>query len=158
MFPWDSVWHADASVLPVHPNSDTYVASIGVSNHVHADFGSGTWDGGPIGIPYDVVSAGQPTTSVTFDYDDESDHVPYPIPADPSIEGGSDSTGDRHVIVLDNSNCTIYELYAAYPNGDGTWHAGLGRGVEPQQQRAATRHLDVGRRGRTPDSSWTRSL
>jgi hypothetical protein len=125
-FPADSVWHAVVSGLPVHPMSDTYVASIGVSSHVHPDFGSGLWDGGPIGIPYDVVGAGQPTTSVTFEYDEESDHVSYPIPANPSIEGGPESSGDRHVIVVDNASCTLYELYAAYPNGDGTWHAGSG--------------------------------
>jgi hypothetical protein len=95
--------------------SDTYVASIGVSRNVHPDFGSGLWDGGPIGIPYDAVGAGQPTKNGTFDYDEESDHVPYPIPADPSIEGGPSSSGDRHVIIVDYSSCTLYELYAAYP-------------------------------------------
>ena len=126
MFPADSVWHADVSGLPVHPMSETYVASIGVSTHVHPDFGSGLWDGGPIGIPYDVVGPGQPTSSVTFDYDEDSDHVPYPIPDKPSIEGGPNSSGDRHVLIVDNSSCTLYELYAAYPNGDGTWQAGSG--------------------------------
>jgi hypothetical protein len=106
--------------------SNTYVASIGMTARAKADFGSGLWDGGPIGIPYDVVGAGQPTTSVTFDYADESDHVPYPIPANPSIEGGPSSSGDRHIIIVDNSSCTLYELYAAHPNGDGTWRAGSG--------------------------------
>ena len=125
-FPADSVWHADVSHLPVHPSSAQYVSSIGSTAHAHADFGSGTWDGGPIGIPYNVVGAGQPTTSVTFDYDDESDHVPYPIPANPAIEGGPDSTGDRHVLIVDSSTCTLYELFDAQPNGDGTWHAGSG--------------------------------
>ena len=100
--------------------------AIGATAQAKADFGSGTWDGGPIGIPYNVVGAGQPTTSVTFDYDEDSDHVPYPIPANPSIEGGPGSSGDRHVIVVDHSTCTLYELYAAYPNDDGTWRAGSG--------------------------------
>ena len=126
MFPADNIWHADVSGLPVHPKSNQYVTSIGVSSHAKADFGSGLWDGGPIGIPYDVVGAGQRTTSVTFDYDEDSDHVPYPIPANPSIEGGPNSSGDRHVLIVDNSSCTLYELYAAYPNGNGTWHAGSG--------------------------------
>ena len=126
MFPADSVWHADVSGLPVHPMSNQYVASIGSTAQAKADFGSGLWDGGPIGIPYNVVGAGQPTSTVTFDYDDESDHVPYPIPANPSIEGGPNSSGDRHVLIVDNSSCTLYELYAAYPNGNGTWHAGSG--------------------------------
>lgn len=126
MFPANNIWHADVSALPVHPMSDTYVASIGASSHVHPDFGSGLWEGGPIGIPYDVVGAGQPTSHVTFEYDDESDRVPYPIPANPSVEGGPSSDGDRHILIVDNSSCTLYELYAAYPNGDGTWHAGSG--------------------------------
>ena len=86
MFPADSVWHADVSHLPVHPLSNTYISSIGATATAKADFGSGLWDGGPIGIPYNVVGAGQPTTSVTFDYDEDSDHVPYPIPANPAIE------------------------------------------------------------------------
>jgi hypothetical protein len=124
--PVDSVWHADVSGLPVHPMSDTYVASIGVTSHTHPDFGSGLWDGGPIGIPYNVVGAGQTPSSVTFDYSDESDHVPYPIPPNPAIEGGPTSTGDRHVIVVDNSTCTLYELYAAQQTGTNSWHAGSG--------------------------------
>jgi hypothetical protein len=126
VLPANSIWHSDVSHLPVHPKSNQYVSSIGSSAHAHADFGSGTWDGGPIGIPFDVVDAGQSGTSVTFDYDDESDHVAYPIPGNPSIEGGPNATGDRHVIIVDNSSCTLYELFAAYPDGDGTWHAGSG--------------------------------
>jgi hypothetical protein len=126
MFPADNIWHSDVSQLSVNSRSSQYVASIGTGAHVHADFGSGRYNGGPIGIPYDVVGAGQPTTSVTFDYDSESDHVPYPLPANPSIEGGPNASGDRHVIVVDNSTCTLYELFNATPNGDGTWHAGSG--------------------------------
>ena len=127
MFPADSWWHADISQLPVDPASSTYVASMGATKGMHADFGSGTWDGGPIGIPYIVVS-GQPGVAVTFDYDDESDHPAsgYPIPPNPPIEGGPSSTGDRHVLVVDASSCTLYELYAAYPTGGGSWHAGSG--------------------------------
>ncbi|MEY2423727.1 MAG: hypothetical protein QOI95_3794 [Acidimicrobiaceae bacterium] len=126
MFPADNVWNADVSHLPVHPMSSQYVSSIGSTAQAKADFGAGLWDGGPIGIPYNVVGAGQPTTSVTFDFDEDSDHVPYPIPANPAIEGGPSSNGDRHILIVDNSSCTLYELYAAYPNGNGTWHAGSG--------------------------------
>lgn len=127
LFPSDSWWHADISGLPVDPASATYVASMGATKAVHADFGSGTWDGGPIGIPYVVVN-GQPGVSVTFDYDEESDHPSggYPIPPNPPIEGGPSSTGDRHVLVVDRGSCTLYELYDATPNGNGTWHAGSG--------------------------------
>ena len=126
MFPADNIWHADVSGLPVHPKSSQYVSSIGSNAQAKADFGAGLWNGGPIGIPYNVVGAGQPTTAVTFGYDEDSDHVPYPIPANPSIEGGPNSNGDRHVLIVDNSSCTLYELYATYPNGNGTWHAGSG--------------------------------
>ena len=88
---------------------------------MHADFGSGTWDGAKIGIPITVVGAGQPKVRVRFDYADESDRGPYPIPADVAIEGG----GDRHAIVVDRSTCTLYELYALERSGGG-WTAGSG--------------------------------
>ena len=126
MFPLDSFWHAPTKRFPVHAKSSTYINSIGATGRLKADFGSGTWDGGPIGIPYNVVGSGQPTTNVTFEYDDESDHVPYPIPVNPLIEGGPNSDGDRHILIVDNAKCTLYELYAAYPNGNGTWRAGSG--------------------------------
>ncbi len=85
------------------------------------DFGSGTWDGGPIGIPYNLVGAGVPKVPVTFEYEDESDPGPYPIPANPLIEYGS----DQHLLMLDSSTCTLYEIYAA-DNSTGAWHAGSG--------------------------------
>jgi hypothetical protein len=126
IFPPDNVWHADVSRLPVHPSSAAYVASIGATRTVHADFGSGEWDGGPIGIPVTDVPAGQGGVAVTFEYADESDHGPYPIPPGARVEGGPTSDGDRHVILLDRSGCRAYELYAAYPNSDGSWRAGSG--------------------------------
>ena len=88
---------------------------------MHADFGSGTWEGAKIGIPITVVGAGQPKVRVRFDYADESDRGPYPIPADVAIEGG----GDRHAIVVDRSTCTLYELYAL-ERSRGGWTAGSG--------------------------------
>ena len=72
------------------------------------------------------MDSSQPKVAVSFDYADESDPGPYPIPANPPIEGGPSSDGDRHVIVVDRSSCTLYELYGARPNGDGTWQAGSG--------------------------------
>ncbi len=126
IFPDDSIWHVDVSKLPVDPRSSTYVAAIGTSAPLKADFGSGLWDGGPIGIPYAVVGTGTPKVPVDFDYADESDAGPYPLPADVPIEGGAQSDGDRHVLVVDKDACTLYELYAAYPQADGSWHAGSG--------------------------------
>jgi hypothetical protein len=126
MFPADSWWHSDISSLPVHPRSDVYVASMGVGGHVHADFGSGLWDGGPIGIPYVVVDSSQPAVPVAFDYADESDPGPYRVPPNAPIEGGPASGGDRHVLVVDRGTCQLAELYAAHPDGHGGWTAGSG--------------------------------
>ena len=88
MTPADSFWHADVSGLPVLPQSGAWISSIGSSAGLKADFGSGLWDGGPIGIPYTTVPGNQPKVPVSFDYDDESDPGPYPIPPDAPIEGG----------------------------------------------------------------------
>jgi hypothetical protein len=126
IFPADNVWHADVSRLPVHRDSTRYVASIGAGQGVHADFGSGRWEGGPIGIPVTTVPAGQAGVRVRFEYADESDRGRYPIPADTKIEGGPRADGDRHVILFDRARCRSYELYAAYPDGGGAWRAGSG--------------------------------
>jgi hypothetical protein len=90
-----------------------------------ADFGSGTWDGGPIGIPFVVVPGSQQRVPVSFEYADESDPGPYPIPPDAPIEGGPNSTGDRHILVVDRDNCVLYETWSTYPSGQG-WTAGSG--------------------------------
>jgi hypothetical protein len=126
IFPADNIWHANVSRLPVLSSSAAYVASIGLTAKVHPDFGAGDYGGGPIGIPITTVPAGQPGVKVSFQYADESDPGPYPVPANAQIEGGAASSGDRHVIVYDPSSCRDYELYAAYRNSDGSWHAGSG--------------------------------
>ncbi|MEV4533907.1 hypothetical protein AB0J82_08760 [Asanoa sp. NPDC049518] len=123
--PADNVWRADVSRLPVHARSAAMVASIGASSAMHPDFGSGTWEGAPIGIPVTTVPAGQKKIPVEFEYADESDRGPYPIPSDAKIEGGPQATGDRHVIAFDKSACKVYELFSAYPRGSG-WKAGSG--------------------------------
>jgi hypothetical protein len=123
-FPPDNPWNQDISGEPVDPNSDALIASIGLNTGLHPDFGT-VWNGAPIGIPYVVVSGSQPKVPVTFDYDSESDPGPYPIPPDAPIEGGPNSTGDRHILVIDRDNAKLYELFAAYPQGGG-WHAGSG--------------------------------
>jgi hypothetical protein len=125
LFPPDSIWNTRVDSLPVHPRSGEYIASIGAGTRFHPDFGAGTWEGGPIGIPFVTVSAGQAGVGVSFEYDDQSDPGPYPIPADPPIEGGPSSDGDRHVLILDRDHCRLYEIYAAYP-APGGWAAGSG--------------------------------
>ena len=129
VFPADNIWNVPVDTLPLDPNSDAYVATIGANAHLHPDFGSGDWppgSGSPIGIPYVDVPGTQPLVAVTFTYADESDPGPYPIPPDPPIEGGPDSDGDRHVLIVDRDNCILYELYDAWPQPDGSWHAGSG--------------------------------
>jgi hypothetical protein len=125
VFPANNAWNQRVDKLPVSADSAQLISSIGLSAPMHADFGSGKWDGGPSGIPYDVVSAKTPTHRVSFDYADESDRVPYPIPAHVHIEGGAQSTGDRHAILVDKSTCRLYELYDLRHEGHG-WTAGSG--------------------------------
>ncbi len=127
VFPADSVWNRRVDALPLDPSSQTYVNTIGASGGLHPDFGAGTWNGGPIGIPFVTVPGTQPLVPISFIwYGDESDPGPYPIPANAPIEGGSNSTGDRHVLVVDTGTCTLYELYYAWPRADGSWEAGSG--------------------------------
>ncbi len=126
IFPANNVWNVRVDHLPVDPNSSAYVATIGASKKVHPDFGSGMWAGGPIGIPYAIVAGSQPRVQISFGYADESDPGPYPLPPEAPIEGGSQSTGDRHVLVLDRDNCTLYETFSSYPQSDGSWTAGSG--------------------------------
>ena len=112
---------------PLASNSAAIVRSIGIDSGLHADFGSGNYNGGPIGIPYTTVSKKQHRVRVGFDYSDESDKGPYPIPANAPIEGGKNADGDRHVIVVDRDRCKLFELYDAHPqNGGKSWHAGSG--------------------------------
>jgi hypothetical protein len=125
VFPASNPWNQRVDALPVAANSATLIQSIGLSTGLHPDFGSGLYDGQPIGIPYDVVSRKTPRSKVRFDYSDESDHVAYPIPRTVHIEGGRASDGDRHALLVDRDACKLYELYALYPNGSG-WKAGSG--------------------------------
>ncbi|HEY0068790.1 MAG TPA: S-layer homology domain-containing protein, partial [Chloroflexia bacterium] len=124
IFPADNIWNRRVDTLPLHPMSNAYIASIGLESNVHADFGSGLWDGGPIGIPFVKVPAGQPMVNINFtNYGDESDPGPYPVPTSAPVEGGPDDDGDRHVLVLQDGTCKLYELYRAFPNPDGSWDA-----------------------------------
>ncbi|MFZ1400462.1 MAG: hypothetical protein WAS33_26405 [Candidatus Promineifilaceae bacterium] len=130
IFPGDNIWNTPINSLPVHPNSASYINTIGATAGLHPDFGSGVWPPGsnsPIGIPYVDVPGSQPKVTVNFIWwPDESDPGPYPVPANAPIEGGPDASGDRHVLVLDRDNCILYELYSAYPQNDGSWEAGNG--------------------------------
>lgn len=130
IFPADHIWNVPIDTLPLDPNSEAYVNTIGPNAEVHADFGSGVWPPGsdsPIGIPYVVVPANQtPVDNLFTLYGNQSNPGPYPVPADAPIEGGPNSNGDRHVLVVQQGNCVLYELYYAFPQEDGRWEAGSG--------------------------------
>jgi len=117
-----SAWNRDISQDPVDPNSANYMAAMNAgSRFLHPDFGSNP----DYGIPWIVVPGHEPRVPVAFHYDDESDPGPYPIPLDAPVEGGPDSTGDRHILAIDRDTCVLYELYAAYPE-PASWVAGSG--------------------------------
>src|SRR6266851_5722173 len=125
ILPADNIWNTQVDQLPVSPSSSTYVATIGPTLPVHPDFGSGTYNGGPIGIPFITVPGTQTKYPATFLYAGESDPGPYAVPLTAPIEGGSNSTGDRHALSVDTDNCILYELYSAYPRA-ASWAAGSG--------------------------------
>jgi hypothetical protein len=125
VFPADNIWNTRIDQLPVHPSSSTWVSTIGASTGMHADFGAGLWDGGPIGIPFVSVPGTQTKYTATFTYQDESDPGPYAVPLNAPIEGGSASTGDRHAIAIDTDHCILYELYSAFAQAN-SWQAGSG--------------------------------
>jgi hypothetical protein len=125
MFPPDSVWNTDISQAPVSSHSSDWVGAIGSGTGLHSDFGT-VWAGAPNGIPFVVVPISEPLVPVDFvEYPSESDPGPYPTPLDTPIEGGPNSTGDRHVLALQQVSCTLYELYHAQP-GSSSWSAGSG--------------------------------
>ena len=122
-FPANNPWNVDVSNFPVHPNSNNFVNSIGRAKSFHPDFGT-IYNGAPWGIPFVIVPGSQPQTNVRVrDYPDESDFGIAPIPPNAPVEGGANSTGDRHVLVVDKDNCRLYELFSAYPEGAGGWSA-----------------------------------
>jgi len=121
IFPPDNPWNTDISDYPVHNNSGNFIKYIGEDENLHPDFGT-NWEGGPNGIPYDLISRDQPMVPIVFtEYADESDPGPYPIPLNATIEHGE----DRHVIAVDMGQCMLYELFMAYPKSDH-WEAQSG--------------------------------
>jgi hypothetical protein len=125
-FPASNAWNQDISAAAVDPNSDALVNFIGPTVGIHADFGSGQFQGQSIGIPYVVVNSQQSPVDVSFTaFGSESDPGPMPIPADAPIEGyPNPGNGDRHVLVLDNESCWLFELFGAAPGNGGSWSAG----------------------------------
>jgi hypothetical protein len=125
-FPADNLWNLNIATATVDPNSAAIISFIGTSDPVHPDFGSGEFDGSSIGIPYIVVDSSQAPVAINFTaFGDESDPGPMPVPATAPIEGyPNPGNGDRHVLVVDSSNCWLYELYSSFPQSDGSWNVG----------------------------------
>ncbi len=122
IFPGENVWNTPVDTLPVHASSATWVTTIGATASLHPDFGT-FYLGAPIGIPFTTVAGSQAPVAISFSEPGESDPGPYPIPPNAPIEGGSASTGDRHVLVLERDSCSLYELFSAYPQAGGSWQA-----------------------------------
>jgi hypothetical protein len=117
-------WNMDISTAAVDSNSTPIVNFIGLTIGLHADFGAGQYQNSTIGIPYSVAGLQQPNIPVNFTaYGDESDPGPMPIALTDPIEGDPNpGTGDRHVLVLDNANCFLYELDRSYAQAN-SWNA-----------------------------------
>ena len=126
LFPPDNPWNQDISNAPVDPNSARIIATIGAGAQLHPDFGT-VYRGAPNGIPYIVVSGSQPLVPINLtSYASESDRGPYPVPRNAPIEGGANSDGDRHVLVVDRDNWKLYEMFRSFPNSDGSWRSASG--------------------------------
>ena len=118
-----SEWNMRVDFAPLAKHSAETIKAISPNTGLHADFGSGLWDGHPIGIPYVVVPEGQSLTKfIETLWPDEGDNGPFPIPKNAPIEGG----GDRHVIVVQRDSSApnglgkLYEIYQAKFK-DGHW-------------------------------------
>jgi hypothetical protein len=149
-FPANNAWNTDISKAPVDPNSGNLIASIGISVGLHPDFGSGTDNGGIIGIPYVVVDKQQAEEPIVFTaFGDQSDPGPYPVPVNAPIEGqttnGAPNTGDRHVLVIDRATNRLFEMFFAFPQQDHSWQADSG----------AVFHLDSNNVRPTAQPGWT---
>ena len=126
IFPADNAWNTrvdNEQAYPVHPNSATYIASMSPDTHLHPDWGD--WSSSMYGIPWETVPGSQAMVPMTFDVSDESDPGPYPFPANARVEGGPNSGGDMHVVVVDTGTCTLYETYASTYVGPG-WSCSSG--------------------------------
>jgi hypothetical protein len=121
IFPADNWWNTDISNYPLDPRSDGYIQAL--PGNLHPDFGQNP----DYGIPFNIVPSTQKKVPVKFHYQSQSNKGPYPIPKNAQIEGGSKASGDRHVLVLQQGVCKLYEMWDAYPhNHFKYWTAGSG--------------------------------
>ena len=160
VFPADNHWNLRVDELPVHPSSDAIVRSIGASEHMHADFGSGLYQGAPIGIPYVTVPRQPAARAGALRLRGRVGPRPLPDPAAACrSRAAAASDGDRHVIVVDRARCRLYELFDAHPRRRRRALARrLGGDLQPALEPAAPARLDVGRRRRPADPARARAL
>jgi hypothetical protein len=126
-FPADNYWHADVSRLALDPRGPAWLAHMSPTAKLHPDFGpSYGAQPTPYGIPVTYVRSWHPKVSVSFTYADESDRVGYPLGLDTKIEGGGNSAGDRHALIVDTGTCRLYELWDVHRGASGQWSAGSG--------------------------------
>lgn len=121
LLPANNVWHTRVDNLPVHPQSDAYVSTLGAGSPAHPDFGYDADNG----IPYNLVPGNStPAATVYVLWDFTSDPGPYPIPANALVQSPSNPTADwdHHLSVLDTDNCLLYEAYHAIKNPDNSWN------------------------------------
>jgi hypothetical protein len=123
ILPAEDPLNQEIADAPVSPNSASYIASIGLSAHLHPDFGTEP----SYGIPYTVVGPEQPKVPIKFtEFGSESNPGPYPVPRNAPIEGaGKNGHGDKHVLVVQEGSCMLYEMYKAKRRGKG-WTAASG--------------------------------
>jgi len=143
VLPSNNWWNLDISSAPIDPNSQNYIDWISgrddddpdARQRLHPDMAAPPW-----GIPYIGVSGDQALTEVTFtQYARESDPgapgraAGYPIPdaaktqpnyIENAVAGGNTS-GDRHMLIIDRDNWILYELYKARWTGS-RWEAACG--------------------------------
>ena len=125
VFPKNNAWNTNISKYPVRSDSARLVKSIsstGGKTLLHPDFGGG----GKYGIPFIVVSPKQKLEPIHYTaYGSESSKGPFPIPPHAPVEGGTGASGDRHVLVVQEGTCHLFELYDAHWRGT-RWDAGSG--------------------------------
>ncbi len=126
VFPADNWWNTPIKGLPIHKRSRAIIRRQAAGHAIHLDLGTTE----PYyGIPITVVPADQQRLPLRFgvdgeNYRAESDPGPVPFPANAHIEGGTSRTddptsGDRHVIVVQQGSCQLIESYATERIRDG---------------------------------------
>jgi PKD repeat protein len=127
IFPSTSIFHhrVDAATtgLPVDTSPAAPMYSGYLSETVKPFFGNNSYANFPNGIPAIEVPYNQPDVSVTTTVY-QSYFTSGPIPAYAPVEGTSNSTGDRHVLVYleagGGNNPALYEMWQGIYEG-GPW-------------------------------------